>query len=92
MDNFHIFPFGLEHKSRLYGQSKEKRRFGNYLCFKLSINFISKNLLINNEASQICPECVIVKPKRSKHCEYCNKCVAVFDHHCPWIDNCVGAR
>eukprot|EP01134_Creolimax_fragrantissima_P005575 CFRG5575T1 len=37
-----------------------------------------------------CNSCCIVKPQRATHCRYCNRCVARFDHHCDWTNNCVG--
>jgi palmitoyltransferase len=39
-----------------------------------------------------CTTCQLLKPARSKHCSICKRCVAKMDHHCIFINNCVGAN
>ncbi|KAG1968754.1 palmitoyltransferase ZDHHC12-A isoform X2 [Pimephales promelas] len=39
-----------------------------------------------------CGFCFLLQPMRARHCRTCQRCVRRFDHHCPWIDNCVGER
>uniref|UniRef100_A0A8C5M2X1 Palmitoyltransferase n=1 Tax=Leptobrachium leishanense TaxID=445787 RepID=A0A8C5M2X1_9ANUR len=43
-----------------------------------------------NPLSRLCHTCHLVKPLRSKHCRVTNRCVAQFDHYCPYIYNDVG--
>jgi len=41
---------------------------------------------------KLCASCEVVKTTRARHCRVCDKCVDRMDHHCPWINNCVGIK
>ncbi|OLY85528.1 Palmitoyltransferase SWF1 [Smittium mucronatum] len=41
---------------------------------------------------KVCYTCKTLKPPRSKHCSACDKCIAIYDHHCVWINSCVGVH
>ncbi|XP_033282940.1 palmitoyltransferase ZDHHC12 isoform X1 [Orcinus orca] len=39
-----------------------------------------------------CRYCMVLQPLRARHCRECRRCVRRYDHHCPWMENCVGER
>ncbi|KAF9595514.1 hypothetical protein IFM89_000602 [Coptis chinensis] len=39
---------------------------------------------------RFCQKCSHYKPPRAHHCRVCKRCVLRMDHHCIWINNCVG--
>jgi len=48
------------------------------------------SMLDKGDFKQVCVVCRTRREMRSHHCKECGRCVQRLDHHCPWIDNCVG--
>ncbi|PON40291.1 Zinc finger, DHHC-type, palmitoyltransferase [Parasponia andersonii] len=44
----------------------------------------------NSVQSKLCDKCSTHKPPRAHHCRVCRRCVLRMDHHCVWVNNCVG--
>ena len=42
--------------------------------------------------NELCPKCELTCTEESRHCFICERCVEGFDHHCQWLDSCIGAN
>ena len=53
---------------------------------KLKTNYV----LEINKQMDFCLICCSNIKSTSKHCKTCDRCVDGFDHHCMWLNNCIG--
>ena len=59
------------------------------MTFSLDLS-ARRNTIVDSIIEKQCFICDSLMPPYVFHCSECGKCVAYMDHHCPWINNCVG--
>mmetsp|Transcript_104426 Transcript_104426/g.156400 ORF Transcript_104426/g.156400 Transcript_104426/m.156400 type:complete len:420 (+) Transcript_104426:48-1307(+) len=68
--------------------AKEQKRVNEYNA--LNIQDVSGVRNFPSVERTVCQKCNITRPPRCRHCSKCNRCILRFDHHCVWLNNCVG--
>ncbi|MES1915244.1 MAG: hypothetical protein MHM6MM_007220 [Cercozoa sp. M6MM] len=64
------------------GQVRMSTETQRHLCIDVS------DLVVEDTA--MCRYCSLIKPNRAHHCSVCDHCVLKYDHHCMWLNNCIG--
>lgn len=71
---------------------------GNWLLLNVTFHYFMATFTdpgkppegIIPNAYGICKKCMAPKPPRTHHCSVCKTCILKMDHHCPWLNQCVG--
>lgn len=64
-----------------------------YIAKKFNFIDLTEEFLDNNlDLINLCTYDEVIKSETSFHCMFCGRCVEFFDHHCPFINNCLGYR
>lgn len=78
---------------------------GSWVSFNIFFNYLmcvrtqaGSTASVNNQdlldahppPERWCTTCEKPKPALSHHCSVCGVCVLCMDHHCPWVNRCVG--
>ena len=56
------------------------------------LQLLAKLVSENYHLDYVCIPCETLRPENAEHCNFCDRCVQKFDHHCVFVNNCVGYR
>ncbi len=56
------------------------------------LRLLKRLIAENYHLDYVCVPCETLRPENAEHCNYCNRCVQKFDHHCVFVNNCLGYR
>eukprot|EP00118_Oscarella_pearsei_P006443 m.29043 g.29043 ORF g.29043 m.29043 type:complete len:255 (+) comp31125_c0_seq6:147-911(+) len=93
--------FNLAHKARLFRpsgggssppqfKSRISNRNNNCKHCLSPCKESSEKATEDDDGWTLCNKCESYRPPRAHHCRICRRCIRRMDHHCPWINNCVG--
>uniref|UniRef100_A0A7S4V6W9 Palmitoyltransferase n=1 Tax=Ditylum brightwellii TaxID=49249 RepID=A0A7S4V6W9_9STRA len=55
-------------------------------------NFTDEEKAESGEEVKYCFACETNVNTNAVHCRTCRRCIEGYDHHCPWLNNCVGGE
>lgn len=90
-----LFPYMIIHVGKIWAYFQSiliAWTVSNILFNYFMSIFIGPGFTYNFPGIDKCPKCELSKPLRAHHCSICTKCVLKMDHHCPWINTCVGLK